>query len=182
MRQKNVMVKLVTGCIIAGMILSFILPSTATVVLARQREELNSSWSSIEEPIVIDSLFDFEIAEESHSLSEEEILFLLETQEKLLAQVEEHPLRMPRAFSWSRVGQNLIGLWNRSHSFRAAMKTVGLGWTQISAIARGVYVYSYSVLGAKIATVAAWNWAIAVVIGTSAGVAIAVMGNYRLFY
>ncbi|MCI3871220.1 hypothetical protein A7X72_00396 [Lactococcus garvieae] len=54
--------------------------------------------------------------------------------------------------------------------------------TQIKAIARGVYVYSYRVIAAKIATVAAWNWAVGAVIGVSAGAAIYTMGNFRLFY
>lgn len=59
---------------------------------------------------------------------------------------------------------------------------VWFGWTQIKAIARGVYVYSYRVIAAKIATVAAWNWAVGAVIGVSAGAAIYTMGNFRLFY
>nr|WP_270740624.1 hypothetical protein [Lactococcus formosensis] len=56
------------------------------------------------------------------------------------------------------------------------------GWTQIKALARGVYVYCYGAIASKIATVAAWNWALGAVIGVSAGAAIYTIGNFRLFY
>lgn len=71
---------------------------------------------------------------------------------------------------------------HRSSGMRRALTAVGLGWTQIKALARGVYVYSYGAIAAKIATVAAWNWALGAVIGVSAGAAIYTMGNFRLFY
>lgn len=102
------------------------------------------------------------------------------TKEKLMAS-QNVPLLAPRAFSIRMVGRNLEGLWHRSAGMRRALTAVGFGWTQIKAIARGVYVYSYRVIAAKIATVAAWNWAVGAVIGVSAGAAIYTMGNFRLF-
>lgn len=106
-----------------------------------------------------------------------DLAFLRQKEVELLA-----PLLAPRAFALRTVGRNLEGLWQRSVGMRRALTAVGFGWTQIKAIARGVYVYSYRVIAAKIATVAAWNWAVGAVIGVSAGAAIYTMGNFRLFY
>ena len=118
---------------------------------------------------------------EQITFDESDLAFLQQKEKELMAS-QNVPLLAPRAFSIRTVGRNLEGLWHRSAGMRRALTAVGFGWTQIKAIARGVYVYSYRVIAAKIATVAAWNWAVGAVIGVSAGAAIYTMGNFRLFY
>ena len=115
-------------------------------------------------------------------LSKEDIQFLSSMEKEMLAQVEKNPLLEPRAFNIRTLARNLQGLAIRSRGMSDALLKVGLGPAQIAALARGSWVYSYSVLGAKIATVATWNLWLGAVIGVTAGVAIYTMGHFRLFY
>ncbi len=110
-----------------------------------------------------------------------DLTFLRQKEVEILAS-QSLPLLAPRAFSLRMVGRNLEGLWHRSAGMRRALAAIGFGWSQIKAITRGIYVYSYRVIAAKIATIAAWNWTIGAIIGVSSGAAIYTMGNFRLFY
>lgn len=52
MEQKGIAVKLATGLIAFGMLMSFVLPSTMSVALANQQEEIKENWSvEVKEPI-----------------------------------------------------------------------------------------------------------------------------------
>jgi hypothetical protein len=185
--MKNLKIKIITGVILFTTLASFILPCAFSVVKAN---EIIKTSDEDKVAIMLDAIALREsvaptlpdMKQEDESLSADDLQFLQAKEAELLKQVEQEPLIQPRAFALWRVGSNLKGLWNRSAGFRSALRAVGLGWAQISSIARGIYVYSYSVIGAKIATVAAWNWAIGIVIGVSAAAAIWAMGNYRLFY
>ena len=160
--------KRMVGMVAFTLLFSAVAPSMTGLVQANDIQ-VNSQQS---EALDLLEQIDFDDAD---------LAFLRQKEVELLAS-QTLPLLAPRAFALRTVGRNLEGLWQRSVGMRRALTAVGFGWSQIKAIARGVYVYSYRVIAAKIATVAAWNWVVGAVIGVSAGAAIYTMGNFRLFY
>ncbi|WP_081165137.1 hypothetical protein [Lactococcus garvieae] len=159
--------KVVIYTVVGLLLLSSTAPSVA---VASQAREINRNQE----------ISDTSNEEESNTFAASDLIFLQQKEQELL--MMQNRLVVPRAFSIKRVGKNLQGLWHRSANIRNALRAVGLGWSQINAMVRGVYIYGYGTIAAKIATVAAWNWAIGAVIGVSAAGAMYAMGNYRLFY
>ncbi|NHI66837.1 hypothetical protein [Lactococcus formosensis] len=160
--------KAIVGMIALTLLFSTVGPSVTGLVQANDiqvSQQQSEIWDSLEQ-ITFD---------------ESDLAFLQQKEKELMAS-QNVPLLAPRAFSIRMLGRNLEGLWHRSSEMRRALTAVGFGWTQIKALARGVYVYSYGAIASKIATIAAWNWALGAVIGVSAGAAIYTMGNFRLFY
>ncbi len=88
------------------------------------------------------------------------------------------PLLALRAFAPRTVGRNLEGVRYTPAAMRKTSTAVGFGRTQIKAIARSIYIYSYGAIATKIATAATWTWVLGAVIGVSSAVVIYVMGIF----
>lgn len=169
--MNKILKKVTISSVVSLALFSSVAPSAVSVTKADEIKARTDSISSVSSN-----------AETEDTLSNTDLQFLKNKEAEILASIQSNPLVQSRSFSLARVGNNLKGLWYRSAGIRNGLRAVGLGLAQINAIARGVYVYSYSALAAKIATVAVWNWALGVVIGVSATAAIYAMGNFRLFY
>ncbi|WP_369951713.1 hypothetical protein [Lactococcus ileimucosae] len=152
-------------CVVAtALLFSIVAPSMIGVVQAKDIQ-VNQKASKISDLL------------EQIACDEADLVFLQQKERELMER-RNMPLLAVRAFAPRTVGRNLEGVRYTPAAMRKTSTAVGFGRTQIKAIARSIYIYSYGAIATKIATAATWTWVLGAVIGVSSAAVIYVMGIF----